>query len=342
MDERLVALLGDGDHGRWTRFTLRAGATLWRQDEPADGVAWIADGELDVVARGVAIGSVGGPALAGEAGGLLGGVHGVGLRAASECTVYRLDGRGVARLRSLEAPAYDRLLEGALVALAQRVRAADQRIAERARGELEAPPRRRSRETLWGRITGRARGKPAPLLPALRRLPRLERAPLELLEAIFDATTPHYVPRGQALVLEGDPGGDAWILASGRLQVLRHIGFQSARRLAWLNPGALLGTTGMLTGGPRTASIVASEASWVYAISPEGHAGLTGVAGRVWRESLLAALAAQIRGADGILAEAERMDEAPATGRLRHTTVELPSLLDAAGALQATITAVEE
>ena len=342
MDAPLVALLGDGEIGRWTRFTLRPGAMLWRQDEPADGVAWIAGGRLDVLSRGTAIGSVEGPALVGEAGGLLGGGHGVGLRAVTECEVYRLDGRGVARLRSLEAEAYDRLLEAALLALAQRVRTADQRIAERARGEIEAPPRRRSRESIWSRITGRARGKPAPLLPALRRLPRLERASLELLEAIFDAATPRYVPRGQALVLEGDPGGDAWILASGRLQVLRHIGFQSARRLAWLNPGALLGTTGLLTGGPRTASIVASEPSWVYAISREGHAGLVGVAGRVWRESLLAALAAQIRGADGILAEAERAGSPQGSGLGRHKTVELPSLLDAAGALQATITATEE
>ncbi len=334
MDAALIALLGDGDIGRWSRFTLQPEAFLWRQHADADGVAWLASGTLDVVAGGAAIGTLAAPALVGEAGGLLGGVHGVGLRAQGPCEVHRLDALGVARLRSTDAPAYARLLDVALEALATRVRSADRDIAERVRGELKAPRRVHAKPSLWSRITSAGRGKPAPLLPALRRLPRLENASLDVLEQIFDRATPRYVPRGQALTLEGDAGREAWILASGRLQVLRHIGFQSARRLAWLNPGALLGVAGLLTVGPRTASIVASEPSWVYAIGPEGHEALDGDARRVWRESLLASLAAQIRGADRILAESARVAGGPSLSR--HATVELPALLDAAGQLVAT------
>ena len=72
--------------------------------------------------------------------------------------------------------------------------------------------------------------------------------------------------RGAIIFRDGDPGGEALVLRTGRVKV-------SARRqsreviLAVLDPGSLLGEVNAIDGGPRSATVVALEPVEVDAVS---------------------------------------------------------------------------
>ena len=76
-----------------------------------------------------------------------------------------------------------------------------------------------------------------------------------------------------------------------------------AQHLASLYPGALLGTGSLILGERRNASCVANKntVAWVYEMSREQSDSLTDEPSMLWRESLLSALAFQLRSADELL-----------------------------------------
>lgn len=77
-----------------------------------------------------------------------------------------------------------------------------------------------------------------------------------LLAELLNSATEVTLARGATLMREGDPS-DAWyVLTSGRLGVITAAG---TRRGADLLPGASIGEIGLITGGPRTATIVADR-----------------------------------------------------------------------------------
>jgi serine/threonine-protein kinase len=71
---------------------------------------------------------------------------------------------------------------------------------------------------------------------------------------------------GESVVVEGEPGETAYIIERGRLEVYKLIGNERVR-LRTLGPGDVFGETAVLTGAPRTATVVAAEDSTLKVIT---------------------------------------------------------------------------
>jgi SulP family sulfate permease len=65
------------------------------------------------------------------------------------------------------------------------------------------------------------------------------------------------VPEGTVLLRQGDPPGDLFVLAEGRLAVETATPEGRRVRLRVLRPGGVVGEIGLYTGAPRTADVVA-------------------------------------------------------------------------------------
>lgn len=82
-----------------------------------------------------------------------------------------------------------------------------------------------------------------------------------LLTLTFSQPTRNLAP-GEVLIAEGDPGGDIFVLESGRLVVER-----DGVAIATIDePGAMIGEMSVLLGRPNTATVRAERASAVRVI----------------------------------------------------------------------------
>jgi CRP-like cAMP-binding protein len=88
----------------------------------------------------------------------------------------------------------------------------------------------------------------------LRGVPLFSGMPERAVEAIAGLATETTYAAGEPIVREGDPGETFIILVSGSAQVERH-----ARPIADLGPGDFLGEISLVDGGPRTATVIATE-----------------------------------------------------------------------------------
>ncbi len=84
----------------------------------------------------------------------------------------------------------------------------------------------------------------------------------ETVDLLLDRAEPMTVRAGESLLREGEPGGDLYVIRSGRVEVFRERQREGDRRrlrvtLAELGPGDCLGETSLLGTLPRTASVVA-------------------------------------------------------------------------------------
>ena len=80
-------------------------------------------------------------------------------------------------------------------------------------------------------------------------------------EQVRDLSRHAHVERytaGEALVRQGDPGGSLFVLLDGEVRVRRADG-GAARELARLGPGSFFGEMSLLTGEPRSASVLALD-----------------------------------------------------------------------------------
>jgi CRP-like cAMP-binding protein len=288
-------------------FQLRGvleGGTLWYEGEPAGALAILVDGGLSVYVGVREVGRIGPGELVGEASAFFGENRIATVTVTAPSRVLVLDRAALVPLRASHPQVYDPLLQRALEAMARRVRDTDRRIATASKDGIDAPTRVVPLvvERLLRAFT-REDETPPGVYTLLHRLPRLLDAPAEALTTLATALTPRRLDEGEAVFLEGDPGDSAFVLAQGSLDVLREIYGGKASTLATLTRGAVFGTGSLLLGERRNASCVARTECWVYEIRAAAHAALRGEAGRLWRESLLAALRAQVVLADTLLAE---------------------------------------
>jgi SulP family sulfate permease len=77
------------------------------------------------------------------------------------------------------------------------------------------------------------------------------------------------VPAGQYLMREGDPPSDMYFIESGLLTAQLEGADGELVRLRSMRGGTTVGEMGIYLGAPRTASVVASEASVVYRLSED-------------------------------------------------------------------------
>jgi len=95
----------------------------------------------------------------------------------------------------------------------------------------------------------------------------------EDLASLYDACRLRRYKKGEAILNEGDEGTELFLLMSGNVRVVT--GGQSGLvELAQLARGAFFGEVSLLTGRPRTATIVAMDDVEVVAISNKGLEGI--------------------------------------------------------------------
>lgn len=109
----------------------------------------------------------------------------------------------------------------------------------------------------------------------LGSLPLFGGLPDEALSELDRACRPHRLAAGEALFRQGDPGDGMYVLDAGRLEVrVQRDGRESA--VDALSPPAVLGETALLTGRPRSATIVALEEARLRRLPSEAIADAVG------------------------------------------------------------------
>ncbi len=81
------------------------------------------------------------------------------------------------------------------------------------------------------------------------------------LERLGQLTDEIDVPAGKVLMRQGEHGDEMFIVASGGITVER-----DGRRIAERGPGMVVGEIALLSEGPRTATVTATEASRLFVI----------------------------------------------------------------------------
>ena len=81
--------------------------------------------------------------------------------------------------------------------------------------------------------------------------------PADQIEAILDCIRDRNFKSGDILFKAGDPGDALYIVARGKIEVLKD--GANSEAIAILGPGSAFGEMALLSGGPRTATIRAVE-----------------------------------------------------------------------------------
>lgn len=116
------------------------------------------------------------------------------------------------------------------------------------------------------------------------------------LTAVADLTVPEHFEPGAVLTREGQRGGLAYVVVSGRCAVER-----GGRTVARLGPGDIVGELSLLDRGPRTATVRAEEPVEVLALAQQDFQALLRRSPTV-RRAVLGALAGRLRLVDRELA----------------------------------------
>ncbi len=99
--------------------------------------------------------------------------------------------------------------------------------------------------------------------PAFARLP-----PEAMVGIVLAELEPRVYAAGEVIVSEGDPPGPMYLIEQGRVRVMRRVE-GVAEYLGDLEAGQYFGETAALTGAPRTATVEATTACRLLALSPD-------------------------------------------------------------------------
>jgi small-conductance mechanosensitive channel/CRP-like cAMP-binding protein len=145
------------------------------------------------------------------------------------------------------------------------------------------------------------------IFAVLRPLPVFAPLSDEQVETLVGSASLKAYTTGEALVRQGERGESLFVLRSGTVRIEKSLGGGAAATIAHMGPGDFFGEMSLLTGEPRTASIVAEDETEAVVVSKEGFAPVlaadTGIL-----VGLSAALEARARNT------AERMADLPAPG----------------------------
>jgi CRP-like cAMP-binding protein len=178
--------------------------------------------------------------------------------------ILLLDAEGLKFLRMKRSPLLYPLETHAMQGVSTRVRQTNRLIASVALGgplpEFEKP-------SMFGRIFRRAPSPPRPdLLAVLTESMVFRGLPGRLLRWLSEQLEPQLVPAGTVVLREGDAPGDAWLVASGCVDVFHTTLRETHERLTRLRDGHLFGVCGLLDGRKRAATCIATEPSWLVRV----------------------------------------------------------------------------
>jgi CRP-like cAMP-binding protein len=329
---------GDLDQAarHFTEQRLPPGGVLWEQGQLSTQIGILTRGELSVMVDGGRVGGIHRGELVGEAAAFFRGINrSATVKARNHSRVLLLPVEQMSRLRALRSPVYEALLDQALGTLVRRVQATDRRVSAVGAGARERPGGPPSAwMKLWrALVPGQPKGPCPPLTPLLERQIGLSQLDPASLEAIARAWRPQAFEEGRVVFLEGQPGDAAYLVAEGSVEVLRNVKGDKASCLAELGPGDLFGANALVDRAPRTASCVASRPTWLYRINARDFQSERGEAAVLWKESLLASFASQIRAANIALNKAMKVPPPPG-GRRSESPEAFAGLLAAQGALE--------
>ncbi len=94
-------------------------------------------------------------------------------------------------------------------------------------------------------------------LETLGKLPLFRKLDDDELDTLSAASSLQEYAAGDTVVREGQPGDSMYLIRSGSVRVIRARGQRAERTLAELGTGAYFGEMSLLTGEPRTATVVA-------------------------------------------------------------------------------------
>ena len=188
------------------------------------------------------------------------------VRTVEPCGLLVLDRSAFEKLRAAGHPVVDRIEDGVLHTLAERIRDTDLRIGQLAEGtQLEQT----EPEGLWARLstslTGPGpSGRPPPAVELLKKSAHFSSLEPNLMARLGKALEPVGVARGERVLEEGSMKGDAWIIGTGKIGVYRATRSELHEKVGTLGPGTLFGHLSIIDNHMRTATCVAEEASWLY------------------------------------------------------------------------------
>jgi CRP-like cAMP-binding protein len=100
-----------------------------------------------------------------------------------------------------------------------------------------------------------------------------ELSPVTLLSAVR-ATTVKRLPAGQAVIRQGEQGKSCYLVARGKVQVMSETKNGEQLKLASLTDGAIFGEMALVSGMPRSASVVTVEETDLVELGPEAFAAM--------------------------------------------------------------------
>jgi len=110
------------------------------------------------------------------------------------------------------------------------------------------------------------------IFSVLRPLPLFSPLSDEQIETLVGAAKLQVFMEGETLVRQGDHGESLFVIRSGRVRILKSLDGGPATTMATMNPGDFFGEMSLLTGEPRTASILAEDETEVVLVSKEAFA----------------------------------------------------------------------
>lgn len=129
-------------------------------------------------------------------------------------------------------------------------------------------------------------------LEHLGRIPLFSACTSKDLEKIAKAGDEVVMPAGSLIVDQGQTGREAFILMAGTATVRRN-----NKKVATIEPGAVIGELSLLDHGPRTATVVADTDVTLFVISQRHFLGVIDDVPAL-AHKLLASLASRIRELD--------------------------------------------
>jgi serine/threonine-protein kinase len=117
-------------------------------------------------------------------------------------------------------------------------------------------------------------------------------------------------PAGSAIVTEGEPGDDAYVIAEGQCEAYRLEG-QREVRVRIMGPGEVFGETAVFTQKPRTASVRAVTDAVLLVVTRDALSKAVGL--NSWMGAFVKALADRFREVDERLRQYERANREKGT-----------------------------